>query len=193
MRYRLLAVIAFFAVVILGTLVSTTNATVVKELSEEDMVNQSEEILIGTCASIRSEWNEEGTKIYTYITFSVHNVLKGGESPQQITIRQLGGEVGDIGMRVEGASVFEEGEEALLFLRAGRKGYHRVVGLSQGKFSIKTDPVTQRKILVRKRLQRAMTRQGRIETRIVEVKSDKKLFLDELTDRVQNILRRTRK
>ena len=193
MRHRLLAVIGFFTVLLLTTVVSTSSATVVQLLSEEDMVNQSQNILIGTCTSVKSEWNEDGSKIYTYATISVHDVLKGGEAPRQVTIKQPGGEVGDIGMLVEGASVFEEGEEALLFLKEGRQGFHRVLGLSQGKFSIKTDPVTQRKILVKKRLQRVRTRQGRIETRILEMRSERKLFLDELTERVHTILRKTGK
>lgn len=169
------------------------NATVVKKLSEEELANQAQSIVIGTCTSIRSEWNEEGTKIFTYITIYPQTSLKGGQISQEITIKQLGGEVGEIGMHVDGVSAFEEGEEVFLFLKKGRKGFHRPLGLFQGKFSIKTDPISRRKALIQKRVRLVRTRNGKLEKKILEVKSDKKRFLDEFTGRIQNILRRKSK
>ena len=169
------------------------NATMVKKLSEDELTNQAESIVIGTCTSVRSEWNEEGTKIFTYITISAEISLKGDQSPQEIIIKQPGGEVGEIGMHVDGVSVFEKGEEVILFLEKGPKGFHRPLGLFQGKFSIETDPITQRKVLFQKSAKLVKTRDGKLEKKIFKIKSDKKSFLDEFTSRIQNILQRKSK
>jgi hypothetical protein len=188
MRRNTLFAIVFVTSLILGIVVPRTNATVVKILSEDDMTNQAKTIVTGRVLATKSEWNEERTKIYTYITISTQTFLKGDDRPQEMVIKKLGGEVGDIGMLVEGTSVFEEGEEVLLFLRKGRNGFHRIIGFSQGKFSIETDPVSQRKMLIRKKARMVRTQDGRIGKKIFEIKSDKKLFLDDFTNRVQNIL-----
>jgi hypothetical protein len=163
---------------------------VVKRLSDQDLVNQAQMVLTGTCTSITSEWNEDGTKIFTYITISPQNFIKSDEAPREVTIKQLGGEVGDIGMRVEGTSVFEEGEEVLLFLRRGRKGkgLHSILGLDQGKFSIKTDTDTGKKRLYKKKVRRVRNRQGRMEKKFLEIKSDREQFLDDYLNKIQNII-----
>ena len=157
------------------------------------MANQAQAIVIGTCTSVRSEWNEEGTKIFTYITISPEISLKGDQILPEITIKQPGGDVGGIGMYVDGASVYEEGEEAILFLERGRKGIYRTLGLSQGKLSIKTDPATQRKILFKKRVKLERTLDGKLKKKSVEVEPDKKIFLDEFTSRIQNKLQQKNK
>jgi hypothetical protein len=169
------------------------HATAIKKLSEDELANQAQTIVTGTCTSIRSEWNEEGTKIFTYITIYPQTSLKGDQIPPEITIKQPGGEVGEIGMHVDGVSVYEKGEEVFLFLKKGPKGFHRTLGLSQGKFSIKTDPITRRKVLFKKRVKLVRTRDGKVKKKILKIKSDKKIFLDEFTDRVRNSLSKKRK
>jgi len=193
MRSRKLLIIVSLVLVSLGIQLPAVNATVVKRLSDQDLVNQTQMVLTGTCTSIRSEWDEDGTKIFTYITISPQNFIKSDEAPQEITVQQLGGEVGDIGMHVDGVSAYEEGEEVILFLKKGRKGFHRTLGLSQGKFSIKTDPISQRKVLIQKRVRLVRTHNGKLEKKNLEIKSDKKKFLDEFTSRIQNILQRKNK
>jgi hypothetical protein len=169
----------YIVLITLGLLFSSANATMVQKLSEEDLVDQAQAIFLGRC-------------IYTYITISPQTTLKGDIAPQEITIRQLGGEVGGIGMHVEGASIFEEGEEALLFLKTGRKGFHRVLGLNQGKFSIETDEASGRRILVHKKVKFTRRGDGRIEKKILTLGSDRKLFLDDFLNRIESILQRPR-
>ena len=193
MQGRQILKIATFIMIAFVLQLTIGNAIVVKKLSEDELADQAESIVIGTCTSIRSEWNEEGTKIFTYITVSPEIPLKGDPIPQEITIKQPGGEVGEIGMHVDGVSAYEEGEEVILFLKKGRKGFHRTLGLSQGKFSIKTDPISQRKVLIQKRVRLVRTHNGKLEKKNLEIKSDKKKFLDEFTSRIQNILQRKNK
>ena len=180
-----------FLVLGLFSLVSLpSHATVVMKLSEEDMAHQAGTIITGTVTSVKSEWNEERTKILTYITITPSNFLKGDQPAQEIVIVQPGGEVGDIGMLVEGTPVFEEGEEVLLFLKRGRKGFHRTVGLSQGEFSIQSDPVTQRKVLLKKRARLIRESSGKIKRETITIKSNKKLYLDDFEKQIKDILQR---
>jgi hypothetical protein len=188
MQTRKFAGITLFVLLVLGFVQTRANATVVKSLSEEDLSIQAQTILIGTCTSIRSEWNEARTKIFTYITILPQSVLKGDEYPQEVVVKSPGGIVGNMGMHVDGVSVFEEGEEVLLFLKRGRKGFYRVLGLSQGKFSVETDPDTQRKILIKRKMRRIRTRDGKMRRRTVEVKPERKIFLDEFVNRIENTL-----
>ena len=166
---------------------SIIGATMVKTLSEDDMVNKAEKIIIGTCKSVRSEWNPEGTKIVTYITIIPKDSLKSDETAEEIIIKQPGGEVGEVGMIVHGTSVFEQGEEVFLFLKRGSQQVHRVVGLSQGKYSIKADPISGRKTLIKKS-RRLVKQNGQITKKIMEIRSDKTLYLDDFRNRIQNIL-----
>ena len=166
----------------------TAHATAVMNLSDEAMVNQAETILTGRVTYIRSEWNEERTKIFSYVTVTPENLLKGNAYQNEIVVKQLGGEVGDIGMYVEGISVFEENEEVFVFLRKGRDGFHRVVGFSQGKFSVEIDPSTQRKTLVRKRIKFLRTQNGMIGKKVVDIISDKKILLDEFSTKIRTIM-----
>jgi hypothetical protein len=166
-----------------------SNATTTKKLTDEDLVNQAHVVITGRCTSIRSEWNDDRTKIFTYITISPRDFLKGERKAEAVIIKQPGGEVGEIGMRVDGVSVFEEGEDVLLFLEKGKNGFYRTLGLSQGKFSVATDPASGRKVLLKKRMEFVKTPDGTINKKVVEIPSEKKIFLDDFTGRIINILK----
>ena len=182
--------IGFLALAVFCLVSFTSQATMVMKLDDEAMVNQAETVVTGTVTSMRSEWNKERTRIFTYITITPSNFLKSDGSPDEIVIKEPGGEVGEIGMFVEGSSVFEEGEEVLLFLKRGRKGFHRTVGLSQGKFSIQSDPVTQRKILLKKRARLKKDSSGKIKKETFSITSDKKLYLEDFERKIKDILQR---
>jgi hypothetical protein len=185
--------IGFLAIAIFCLVSLKSQATMVMKLSEEEMANQAGSIVTGTVTSIESKWDEDNKKIYTYITVSPNNVIKGEGVSQEIVIKQPGGQVGDIVMEVHGISVFEEGENVFLFLKEGRKGLHRTIGLSQGKFSIETDSATQRQILIKKKAKRIRTVDGKIGTKIMAIRSDQKIFLDDFTTKIRNILQKDNK
>jgi hypothetical protein len=194
MQSRQVLKFAWFFLMALGVfLPEIVNATVVMKLSDEDLANQAQTILTGKCTSIKSEWNEERTKIFTYITITPQSFVKYEGKPQTIIIKQPGGEVGDDGMLVDGVPVFEEGEEVLLFLQKDQKGTYRTLGLSQGKFAIITDQGTGRKVLVKKRVELIRTEGGKIGKKIIEVESGEKLFLDESIAKIRDTLKRNGK
>lgn len=118
-------------------------------LSTEDLTQEAENIVVGKVVKKECRWNEERTRIYTYVTIAVEEDLKGKAGGEEIIIRHLGGEVGEIGLAVSDAPSFKEDEEVLLFLKKGKKPEVReVVGRAQGKFRVKRDEITGERVVI---------------------------------------------
>jgi len=87
----------------------------------KELTEKAESIIIGKIGEQKSEWNDKHTEIFTTITINVAENLKGHDHSKLRTIRVPGGKVGDIGLTVVGAPVFNTGEEVLLFLNSNDK------------------------------------------------------------------------
>jgi len=126
---------ALLTVVLLAVLAVATPAaaTVVIPVAEADLVTQSDAIVIARVTAIES--HADRGHIYTNVTLAIDETLKGDSVPT-LTVRLLGGRVGDHAAWVEGSPEFRRGERALLFLTAHRDGTPRVAHLYQGKFAI---------------------------------------------------------
>ena len=115
--------------------------------SIEELTSQADSILIGKVKKIESQWNEEKTLIYTYVTISVKQhtkTLSGVGEVQEIIVKVPGGEVGDIGLKVSDSPQFREGEEVFLFLKMEKLPLFSVAGLFQGKYTIEEGRVKNR-------------------------------------------------
>jgi hypothetical protein len=106
------------------------------ELTARDLVSESEIVVVGQVSSIRSEWSEDRSYIFTQVTIAVEEYLKGDRSDQSITLRQLGGEIDDIGEIYSHTARFQAEEEVLVFLRRDQRGTLQIAGGEQGKFKI---------------------------------------------------------
>lgn len=182
------------ALVIFFIMLSDTHATVLKKMNTKELTNRANAIVVGKVKSILSQWGDDGTKIYTCITVSVEKCVKGTIPSSEITIRQLGGEVGGIGLKVVGAPEYTEGEDILAFLEGERlqnrqlstkpNDYFQCVGMAQGKYTIKTDESTRRRILVREI--------DRFEEKRLDLRSpeegERKLFLDDFISQINAII-----
>lgn len=102
------------------------------------LVDRSERIVLGRVVDERARWDDRG-RIITDVDFEVQRSMKGGAaSSEVVTLRCLGGTIGDLGMRVVGEPEFAPGERALLFMR--RAGGHlRPIGMSQGAMPVRTE------------------------------------------------------
>lgn len=109
----------------------------------KDLAAESPVIVRGRVTSVSSYWNARHTKIFTEARVRVEETYKGGDL-REARVLQLGGVVGHVNMRVEGALGWKESEEVLLFLEPGMTGTFNVAGFSQGKFTIERDPRTNR-------------------------------------------------
>jgi hypothetical protein len=115
------------------------NATTLARLRFEELAKQATAVARLRCLGAESRW--ENGEIWTDTVFEVVEQSKG-LLPGLVTIRTLGGSVGNLHSRIEGVPAFRQGEEAYVFLW-GREGEpYRVLGWSQGTFRIARDART---------------------------------------------------
>lgn len=158
--------------------------TLMISLSTEDLTQEAENIIVGKVVRKECRYDEEGKRIYTYVTISVEEDLKGKAGEKEITVRHLGGEVGEKGLMVSDTPSFEEDEEVLVFLRKGKKPeFKEVVGWMQGKFRVKRDEVTGERMVISKekevyKKRRGIVREGRKEISLTDFKKEIKEIIE---------------
>lgn len=136
MRRTAIAMRVTAAILLLGA--TAALGTQIEYRSPQQMSAESALVVQGRVTGVRSYWNGTRTKILTETRISVDRSLKGAAGGE-VTVVQLGGTVGHVQMRVEGAVSWEQGEEVLLFLEPFHPGSYQVYGLSLGKYQIERD------------------------------------------------------
>ncbi|MFZ0522584.1 MAG: hypothetical protein WAL95_16280, partial [Candidatus Acidiferrales bacterium] len=88
--------------------------------------------------------------IWTFTTFAIEETWKGAPpgAAAQITVRLLGGSVGDLTSTVSGIPRFHPGEEVILFLEPTSRGDFSIVSWVQGTFRIRRDPRSGEEIAI---------------------------------------------
>jgi hypothetical protein len=117
------------------------HATTVVPVHEADLVVHAVAIVVGEVTAIEGVKAQDG-QVFTHVTIAVDDVLHGDVPPGDLTIRQVGGVVGDTVAWIEGSPEFVRGERVLVFLRESRDGTLRVAHLYQGKFTLLADAAT---------------------------------------------------
>ena len=110
-------------------------------MSVADLARQADTIVLGTVIQQESAWNAQYTAINTTVTVSVERVLMG-TSGDNVTFQVAGGIVGSMGMRTSNDPVFQNGERVIVCLNTSAVP-SSVVGMQQGKFTVKDDQVTR--------------------------------------------------
>ena len=114
-----------------------TQAASVLPLYLDEIVADAAVAFQGACTDNRSELDPQTGFIVTYTTFSVSDVLKG-EVGATHTIKQIGGQVGNRGFRMEGTPAFVVGADYVVFLYGvSSAGFSSPVGLAQGQFTLR--------------------------------------------------------
>ena len=111
------------------------NASTFVALPETELVGGSESIIQGRVVGQTSFWNESGRLIVTEAVVRVRETIVG-ESPKRVTVRTVGGRVGDYTVEAPGFPRFEPRERVILFLEAGPSGTRQVRGYQQGHFEV---------------------------------------------------------
>ncbi|MCD6500141.1 MAG: hypothetical protein J7M25_17750 [Deltaproteobacteria bacterium] len=112
-------------------------ATVLAPMTVAQMTNASSLVVRGRILSTSSRW--VGHKIVTRVRLQPDEVWKspaGSDKNAVLSFYRLGGKVGRIEMRVEGAARFRRGEHVVLFL-AKRASRLYVTGMVQGAFRLR--------------------------------------------------------
>lgn len=119
---------------------SPAQGSIVQALDLDELVAQSDQILLGRVVFSESFQHHNGN-LSTWHRIQIERDLRGNapEEPEVI-VETLGGRMGDLAMRVEGEPSFSIGERVIVFARGGG-GYaaFRPVGMGQGVMRIRTE------------------------------------------------------
>ncbi|MBN1606873.1 MAG: hypothetical protein JW940_09580 [Polyangiaceae bacterium] len=143
-RCRLLLFLLALATVgaLSGALTHTAQATVARALSLTELVGKSDAVIVGTPTRWSSQWVSIGghRRMVTDTRIKVTRRVFGVDTHvTEITVRTLGGRIGDLGQLVHGEASFGRGQSALVFLRRLDGSRYRVTGMAQGHFSVGPD------------------------------------------------------
>lgn len=129
----------FVVAVLFLVLAQATQASHGPKWTDEQLSAFSDAIVTGRVVDLSSGWDPAVDTIYTYVTIDVAEVLKGDLAPGLLTIKQLGGVAGEMGLSVIDQASFQRGEEVLLFLEGRpRDRSLYTAALWQGKWNLET-------------------------------------------------------
>ena len=132
--------------------ISYGNASSVREVSLNEMLQQSQFVFEGTVTAIEARENSQ-KRIHTYVTFEIKDIIKGEYHSNVITLSFLGGTVGDVTMAVSDMRLPQEGEHGIYFVESlERLQVHPLYGWSQGHFIVERDVTGSERIMTNRRL-----------------------------------------
>ena len=130
--------------------------------SFDALVTGANSIFVGEVMNVRADWEvtPQGRAIVTVVTFRVEDVWKGnlGAVTQ---LQFMGGEIGDIGMKVHGMPSFRMGQRDVLFVSSEPRKISPLVGLMYGRMRVERDIAT--------RVDRVRTHDGRALGSVAQV------------------------
>ena len=143
MRARL-----FASAITMGLLLSSgeADATIIVPMSVEEMAAKSVSVVRARVVGAEARWDKAKRGIHTYTTLEVLEAIHG---PQRVgdrmTVRTLGGEVGEVGMRVAGTPKFASREEVVVMVRRDpmNDAHFQCIGMSQGKYRVERTAIGQ--------------------------------------------------
>ncbi len=108
-------------------------AAVAVPASVEALARGADAVVRGRTRSVTARWI--GKRIFSFAEIDVASAWRG-RAPARVTVVTPGGISGRFGQRVDGAAIFTQGEEVVVFLARAEAGNYRVAGLAQGKFAV---------------------------------------------------------
>ncbi len=105
-------------------------------LTLRDLVAQADVIARVRVGPRHSVQDATTRRIHTLTQVRVTAPMLGTQPNQELTVRTWGGQVGTLGMRVEGEAELVDSEDALIFLEVASRTTYRVLGMSQGIFHL---------------------------------------------------------
>lgn len=113
--------------------------TTLARMSVAQMSQTAQAIVRARCLGGSTGW--DAGEIWTLTSFEVEEVWRGSP-PARITVRLLGGRIGNLTSSVSGVPRFRPGEEVILFLEWTPRGDFSVVSWEQGTFRIRREVAT---------------------------------------------------
>jgi hypothetical protein len=139
-----MAVLAAIVVALAG---SRAEATTIVRMDAAELSDQAELVFTGTPVQSRVVLSKDGEP-YTFVTFTVHDVLKGWTLERQLALRFDGGETSGGTASYEGMPRFEQGETYLLFVHGNGSLICPVLGWWQGQYRFGRETGSGKQILL---------------------------------------------
>jgi hypothetical protein len=137
------------AVLLLGSV--PANSTTLVRMSVAQMTRAAQLVVRARCVNNSTAWDHG--EIWTFSTFAVEETWKHSAAAaananlnSYLTVRLLGGTVGNLNSVISGVPRFTPGEEVVLFLERSPNGDYSVVSWVQGTFRIHEDSRTGQRI-----------------------------------------------
>ncbi len=108
------------------------------------LVHTADQIVRARAVAATSRWDptpQGGQVINTYVQFQVLATLKGAVQ-ESVTLRFLGGQVGNDGMVVPDMPTFDIGSTYILFIAGNGSAFCPLVGIQHGSYRVVTDAAT---------------------------------------------------
>ena len=127
---------------LLVSLIFNTNvsASTVKQVSFDELIEQSELVFEGNVVSAESRWNNSKKLIKTFITFEITEVISGDYQSDTLELSFIGGKIGDSYVEAQGLRQPKVGEKGIYFIQSTTQAMaNPLVGWSQGQFLLEQD------------------------------------------------------
>jgi hypothetical protein len=134
LRFRLLTLLMGLFVA------SPADASIVQALELEELVASADRIVLGQVLFSECFQRPDG-QLGTWYRIGVQRDIRGrAPDESEVIVETLGGQMGDVAMRVEGEPSFTVGERVLVFIRdGGPYTAFRPVGMGQGVMRVHMD------------------------------------------------------
>ena len=128
------------------------NATSVREVTMDEMLQQSQFVFEGTVTAIKTRENSQ-KRIHSYVTFEITDIIKGEYHSNIISLRFLGGTVDDVTLVVSDMRLPQEEEHGIYFVESlERFQVNPLYGWSQGHFILERDGAGREREMTNRRL-----------------------------------------
>jgi hypothetical protein len=127
---------------LMGTVIGARGTTLAR-MSIEQMARSAQFVVRAHCVANSVAW--DAGEIWTFTTFAVDEKWKGPDAVNPnsyVSVRLLGGTVGNLTSTVSGVPRFASGEEVVLFLERTARGDFSIVSWMQGTFRVRRDTRT---------------------------------------------------
>jgi hypothetical protein len=129
-------------------LLARASSAVLANLTKEDLIRNSRDILLGTVVEVRSEWSAEHKEIFTYVTVNVKAQFKGAPVKGQIELQIPGGKVGEVFEKVSDTPTLEPGSEIIVYTFLKENGHLWIYGWKLGVLRVADNRIIEYGITV---------------------------------------------
>jgi len=118
-----------------------------RPVTVDELAKRADVVVLGKVLALKSEWNNDKSRIFTRVTIGVDEVLKGDGSDRFLTITTPGGELDGVGELYSHTVRFANDEKVVVFAEKDKRGNLRVAGGERGKYTIKQSELTKNQMV----------------------------------------------